>query len=85
MRPPCSPHQIPQEVQAVDEDWQNLNDRLKSHLTIIWSQANSLEEDRSLDETPQPLEETPRTIDPAISKTLQAYVELVQFLGSQSH
>ena len=71
-------------MQAVDEDWQNLNDRLKYHLSIIRSQTNSLEEDRSLDENPQPLEETPRTIDPAISKTLQAYVELVQLLCSQS-
>ena len=73
----CLRHEIPKDVQAVDEDWQNLNDRLKSHITIILSQRKSLKEDQSLDETPKPLEETRRTLDTPTLKTLETYVELV--------
>ena len=88
MRPPCSRHQIPKDVRAVDEDWQNLNHRLTSHLSIIRSHTNSLEEDQSLEGTPSPLDagisETPPPLDAGILKTLEAYVELVQLLGLQS-
>jgi len=62
-------------VEQVEDDWKDLICRLKSHLTAIESQTNSLEEDQSLDKTPLPLH-------PDIVKPLQDYVELVQPLRS---
>ena len=62
-------------MQEVEDDWMDLIRRLKSHLTVIESQTNSLEEDQSLAETPPPFH-------PDIVKALQVYAELVQLLRS---
>ena len=62
-------------MQEVEDDWKDLTHRLKSHLTAIESQTNSLKDDQSLDGT-LPL------ANPAIAKPLEVYVELVQLLRS---
>ena len=77
MRPLRSRYEIPKDVKDVEDDWKGLIHRLKSHLSVIDSQTNSLEEDQSLGEALP-------SLDPAIVEALGVYVELVQLLHSQS-